>query len=282
MKGLIVCFGYVGVMILAGLVLLTHPVPTKARPDNAARIEFASYAKDKYADEFKSHAPVQDDSAEHPGYSRRGFGIVLNNGMTRCPRYVMERVTTETLEPIVPRKDAFKSDKNIPAEFRPVPSDYLNTEFDKGHQAASVYHRLSEDEQAETFLMTNMIPQHKKVNEQIWRFLEDGVKKFAADNTVVWVCTVPVWKPDSKGVLKIQTIGKNNVWVPTHCCKAVLIERPRVAPEARCWMVENVVNPKQDFDFYEVVTDQGETDTGLNFWPFLDESVAREIESRKF
>jgi endonuclease G, mitochondrial len=91
------------------------------------------------------------------------------------------------------RINAFHADTRVPSS--PTPSEYLNTHHDKGHMAPAG-DSASPEQMHETFLMTNMTPQNKNLNEVPWRLLEDKVRKqFVASGLDMWVVNVAVYSP---------------------------------------------------------------------------------------
>lgn len=104
---------------------------------------------------------------------REGY-FVGYDASAKIPAYV-----TYTLEPqnalgCWPRTDAFDSDDSI--QNGPTPSDYSNTGFDKGHAAPDGDMSWSKQVEFESFLMTNMYPQHGSLNRGIWKLLETSIR----------------------------------------------------------------------------------------------------------
>lgn len=76
-----------------------------------------------------------------------------------------------------PRTNAFVTNQFV--QNGPRPDDYAGTGYDKGHAAPDG--DLSWDQQVEyeSFLMTNMFPQHGSLNRGIWKLLETSVRGWA-------------------------------------------------------------------------------------------------------
>lgn len=62
----------------------------------------------------------------------------------------------------------------------PKPSDYIGTGYDKGHMVPAGDAK-NDLEMYDTFLMSNMTPQHPTLNRLTWRFLEDQNRYLAAE-----------------------------------------------------------------------------------------------------
>ena len=70
------------------------------------------------------------------------------------------------------RADNFRPDYRLPESFRADLEDYHRSGYDRGHLAASANHRDNDLQNSETFLLSNMSPQHADLNRRIWR--DDG------------------------------------------------------------------------------------------------------------
>ena len=119
--------------------------------------------------------------------------------------------STETFQPKtgkVERSNDFHGDSRI--KNSPVPADYNNTGYDRGHLTPAA--DASTDEQmSDTFLMTNMTPQEPTVNRNVWRLLEVKVR----DGSYRYVITGAVYSYPAK------TVGKHAVPVPVSYYKLV-------------------------------------------------------------
>ena len=90
-----------------------------------------------------------------------------------------------------PRKDSFKGDKEIPEEYRVSSDDFANSGFDKGHVCPNADRNRDPELQAETYYMTNMMPQSPNNNQQTWRFLEEYLQGLADANSEVYIIAGP-------------------------------------------------------------------------------------------
>lgn len=103
--------------------------------------------------------------------------LVAYDAQAKIPVYV-----SYTLEPTkalgcFPRTNAFVADQSI--QGGPRPDDYAGTGYDKGHAAPDGDLSWSEQVEYESFLMTNMYPQHGSLNRGIWKLLETSVRGWA-------------------------------------------------------------------------------------------------------
>lgn len=107
---------------------------------------------------------------------REGY-LVAYDAPVKIPVYV-----AYTLEPAkalgcFPRTNAFVADQSIKDGARP--DDYAGTGYDKGHAAPDGDLSWSQQVEYESFLMTNMYPQHGSLNRGIWKLLETSVRGWA-------------------------------------------------------------------------------------------------------
>jgi endonuclease G, mitochondrial len=109
------------------------------------------------------------------------------------------------------RDNEFHSDPRI--GFKPNPSQYANTGYDRGHMAPAG-DAANAKEMHETFLMTNMTPQVPSLNRESWRALEERVRKiFSETKSDMYVITIAVYA-DNKVM--------NGIPVPTAYWKVVM------------------------------------------------------------
>jgi endonuclease G len=112
---------------------------------------------------------------------------------------------------LIPRKDAFRPDTRIDPKQRAELKDYLNTGYDRGHMAPAADMSTSK-QMSESFLLTNMTPQSKVLNEQKWRLLEEHVRKTSTGLT--YVLTGALYH-------STKTVGVDKIPVPSAYYKCI-------------------------------------------------------------
>ena len=126
---------------------------------------------------------------------RQGY-LSAYDERAKIPAYVAYTLTPANALGCVARTDAFVADASVPNG--PRPDDYANTGFDKGHAAPDG--DLSWDQQVEyeSFLMTNMFPQHGSLNRGIWKLLETSIRGWAVQqNTTYTIYTGAIYGNDN-------------------------------------------------------------------------------------
>lgn len=147
---------------------------------------------------------------------------VLYSQTTKTPLVVVERLSAEQLERAkgIRRTDQFFPDPRIPASGRAELSDYrpVSDLWQRGHQAPAA-DSPTHNAMAQTFSLSNMVPQNPHSNQQTWNKVESDVRKYVrrADGNV-FVFTGPLFDA------KHKTIGQNKVWVPDRLFKLVYDE----------------------------------------------------------
>uniref|UniRef100_A0A0N5CD87 Endonuclease n=1 Tax=Strongyloides papillosus TaxID=174720 RepID=A0A0N5CD87_STREA len=172
---------------------------------------------------------------------------------TRTAHWVLEHLTPERMQysPNVDRSLCqFRPDTSIHPYFQSQNDDYKGSGYDRGHLAAAGNHRKSQLAVDQTFFLTNMSPQvGRGFNRDKWNELEIYVRKLAKKNPNVFVATGPLYIPkeekDGCKYVRYKVIGKNNVAVPTHFFKVILIEKSLNNYEMECFVLPNDVIPNE-------------------------------------
>ena len=142
---------------------------------------------------------------------------VLFSQASRTPLVVVERLDAAKVRDAKgeARTNQFYPDPRIPKSGRAELSDYRGSGFDRGHQSAAA-DSANARSMAQSFALSNMVPQSSQNNRGAWSKVEADVRKFAQRaGGSVYVFTGPIFDPG------YTTIGENKVWVPTRLFKLV-------------------------------------------------------------
>lgn len=212
------------------------------------------------------------------------------DGMTRCPRWTLERINQENLreEIGVERSDYFKEDKAIPEEFRSTLEDYKKSGWSRGHQAPSDNYMIDQGQNNATFFLSNMVPQNQAMNNGVWKKLEIWKRNLARTGVLqnnewisvqLWSVVVPLWLRDQSSPKQIKVELCGNVWVPTHLgCTALVQYRDNI--DLYAWIIPNSEAVAKDPpDKFRVSVDDLERAAGLDFWKFLDYNTQKKLEA---
>ena len=238
-------------------------------PEAIAVLAFAFAPSPRPEIAYGTPTPV---SSEHSGYVRGHCG--------KYTAWVAEYLTADLLAGSSPRAgNDFTEDPEVPCEFRARLKDYKGSPYDRGHIAPAADFHGDPMAMRECFLLSNMMPQTKQLNEYAWARLEKHVRELAsAPGAECWIFTGPAWLPRKSGSVKFKTIGESKTWVPTHCWKAVLLKRgDRV--ELYGWLLPNVDEPPDDFNDGAVAIDEIEAAAGLDLFSGLDDDLEDALEA---
>ncbi|WP_312491816.1 DNA/RNA non-specific endonuclease [Pseudomonas cremoris] len=204
---------------LSALVLLSTGVSARNLPDlystQEKRLSF-----DACADLFPAATPI--NTATVPANMKplalcSDHFAVLYSQTSKTPLVVVERLNAAQLKDAKgeERTNQFYADPRIPKGGRAELSDYRAQHMDRGHQSPAA-DAPNANAMAQSFALSNMVPQDPTNNRKIWSKVEADVRKFAVRaGGDVYVFTGPLFDTG------YSTIGDNRVWVPTRLFKLV-------------------------------------------------------------
>ncbi|MDO7852416.1 DNA/RNA non-specific endonuclease [Hymenobacter convexus] len=175
-----------------------------------------------------------------------------------------------------PRQNNFRPDAALPRQFYQVtPASYARSGFDKGHNCPSGDRTADLDANANTFLMTNMVPQAPKNNQQTWAHLEEYGRSQIQRGQEIYVIMGSYGRGGTGANGFLQTLDQGRVTVPARIWKIMVIlpdglnDLKRIAtdPAVRVLAIDtpndnNTVNP--DWRQYLTSVDKIEAATGLD------------------
>ena len=180
----------------------------------------------------------------------------------------------------IERADNFRPDYRVPQMFRADLADYQGSGYDRGHLVSSANKKETLIQNSETFLLSNMSPQVPGFNRQIWKRLEEAVRKLNDDKRVLetYVISGPIFYFDTE-VKMIGAQDDNGVTLPIpHAYfKSVLTEDDRGALHMWSFIMDNEASD-QPLETFSVPTTKIEKYAGLFLWERL---VGTEITREK-
>ncbi|WP_395606424.1 DNA/RNA non-specific endonuclease [Pseudomonas sp. B22129] len=206
---------------LSALVLLSTGAAARNLPDLYSQQE-KQLSFDSCADLFPASHPI--NTATVPATMKpmalcSDNFAVLYSQTSKTPLVVVERLNAAQLKDAKgeERTNQFYADPRIPKGARAELSDYRaqHPAMDRGHQSPAA-DAPSANAMAQSFALSNMVPQDPTNNRKIWSKVEADVRKFAVRaGGDVFVFTGPLFDAG------YATIGDNKVWVPTRLFKLV-------------------------------------------------------------
>ena len=141
-----------------------------------------------YAWEQRAPLPVQACQVHSPyGFAQtarqvqpicREAYLVAYDAPVKIPAYVAYTLTPQNALGCIARENVFVADASLGGTGA-KPDDYAGTGYDKGHAAPNGDVSYTKQVMWESFLMTNMYPQHGSLNRGIWKLLETSVRGWA-------------------------------------------------------------------------------------------------------
>ena len=122
------------------------------------------------------------------------------------------------------RVGKFAPDEELPANWTRIkPSDYTGSGFDRGHMTSSEDRSRSPEDNVQTFLMTNILPQSPDNNQGPWVQLENYCRQLARSGKELFIVSGGHGQGGiGKNGLK-ATLGQGKVLVPAVTWKVILV-----------------------------------------------------------
>ncbi|XP_055985202.1 nuclease EXOG, mitochondrial [Sorex fumeus] len=235
--------------------------------------------------------PAPDGSVEKAVLEQ--FGFPLAGTETRCytnhalsydqskrvPRWVLEHISKNKILGNADRKHCkFKPDPNISPTFSAINEDYIGSGWSRGHMAPAGNNKFSSKAMAETFYLSNIVPQNFENNAGYWNRMEMYCRELTERFEDVWIVSGPLTLPqtgsDGKKTVSYQVIGQDNVAVPSHLFKVILARRSPLSAEPLvlgAFVVPNeAIGFQSQLSEFQVSLQDLEKLSGLVFFPRLD------------
>jgi len=207
----------------------------------------------------------------------------------RTAHWVFEHLTADSVaynDKVDRSKCDFIEDQSIHPFFRSTNADYKRSGFDRGHLAAAGNHRKDQLHCQQTFLLSNMSPQvGKGFNRDSWNRLERHCRNLTKTHRNVYVCTGPLYLPrkeaDGNLYVKYQVIGANNVAVPTHFFKVIVMETDRRELLLESYIMPNApISDSTPLTAFQVPPESIERAAGLLFFDKLSRNHLKSVNGR--
>ena len=195
------------------------------------------------------------------------FDVHFNSGRGIANCAVYELALNE-LNGTVERMGEFMSDMSVKG--CPSPQDYAGSGMDRGHLVPAGDLKWSETAMWQSFMLTNVAPMHKALNEGGWAKLEEKVREWTARDSALLVFTGPVVSEDD------TTLAGGRVKVPSAYYKVVVA--PCVRPMRTIAFIYPNGHSGGRLQEYAVSIDEVEHRTGLDFFPTLSEREQQRVE----
>lgn len=218
-----------------------------------------------------------------------GYYIESYNNSRGGPNWVSWHLDASNITTTAKRVNNFAAFSNLPASFYPVQNtSYSATGFDRGHNCPSADRSSSANANSATFLMTNMIPQVPKNNQQTWGKFENYLRVQVLAGNEVYIIMGSYGKGGTGSKGYFTTINNGKITVPSNIWKVAVIipagtnDVNRVTNKTRVIAIDtpnnNSINP--DWTQYIVTVKLIEKITGYNLLSALPKNIQDVVENK--
>ena len=187
------------------------------------------------------------------------------------------------------RQDDFRPDATLPSGWYQVQANsYTGSGFDRGHNCPSADRTSTVADNSATFLMTNMMPQAPRNNQQTLANLVDYTRTFLNSGNEVYVICGSYGRGGTGTNGYATTLDQGRVTVPARCWKVVVIlaagtdDAARVTAGTRVIAIDtpNDNSISTTWGTYRTSVDAIETATGLDILSAVPTTVQQVVEAR--
>lgn len=225
-------------------------------------------------------APKARDAANYETWFRilRNDGFILGYSDLRGnPLWVEYALTSlPENEPSLKRPSRFETDwRSIN---RVSHDSYHRSGYDRGHMAPNyaISRLYGKQGQADSFLMTNISPQKSKLNQRVWQRLEEiEIQHFARRFGKVWVITGPIFSGTVERLTSDWTVEIPDTFYKIYMARP----NPDAPPITLSLVIPQTVKGKEPLMQFVTNVDHIEAQTGLDFFPDLDDKTEDAVEA---
>lgn len=203
-------------------------------------------------------------------FIERSSYIASYNKETKIPNWVAWNISADHTDGEINRFGGYLEDEEVPKP-RATKEDYKGSGWSHGHMCPAGDNKWDSLAMRETFLLTNICPQHSSLNSGLWNRIEQDCRKWAKRFGDLYIVCGPVLLNREH-----ETIGVNKIVVPEAFFKVILCLNPM--PKAIGYIVRNNEGTKKR-DQYVNTVDEVERITGIDFFPALPDDIENEVEA---
>lgn len=163
----------------------------------------------------------------------------------RVPIWVAYRLRDDDLSVDRARTECFRRDPRLQSNEAAFCEDYDEPIFDRGHMVPNASMERTEAAMINTYMFSNMVPQHDEFNRGHWARLESHVRKWAERFGEIYVISGAIFDLDGDGQrdanIDARSVApRNRVAIPTHFYKIIIRDRPNEPVESMTFLLEHV------------------------------------------
>ncbi len=228
--------------------------------------------------------PIDSDKSDDKLVQRRQY-ILSYNHLLNVPNWVAWQLNATWYGDVPRRSGKFIADTSLPSSFQIINhDDYTRSGYDRGHMVRSEERTATEEDNRSTFLMSNILPQTPKLNQQTWLSLEYECERLCkAEGKELYVIAGGVYAKQPH-----RLNGK--VAVPDSCWKIVVIldkgQKPKDISSSTKVIAVMMNNGQYDksnnsWELYKTTINAIEKSTGYDFLKDLPDALEEQIENKK-
>lgn len=225
-------------------------------------------------------APQARDATNYETWFRilRNDGFILGYSDLRGNPLWVEYALTPPPDntPSLKRPNRFETDwRSIN---RVSHDSYQQSGYDRGHMAPNyaISRLYGKEGQVDSFLMTNISPQKSKLNQRVWQRLEEvEIQHFTKRFGKVWVVTGPVFSGTVERLASDWTVEVPDAFYKIYIARP----NPNGSPIALGFLIPQTVKGKEPLMQFVTTIDHLEAQTGLDFFPDLDDKIENAMEA---
>lgn len=203
---------------------------------------------------------------------RKGYTVSYNKE-TLQPNWVAWYLTAEHTdgEWARPSGNAFHADLDVP-EPRADNTDYKGSGWSRGHMCPAGDNKWDDEAMYESFLLTNVCPQHDRLNSGDWNDIEQDCRRWARKYGGIYIVCGPIFYRKEH-----ETIGYNRIPVPEAFFKVVLCLEG--TPKGIGFICKNTEGNRKT-DFYVNSISQVERITGYSFFQNIPKNIIKDVKDK--
>jgi endonuclease G len=200
--------------------------------------------------------------------------LVAYDEMRENPVWAAYRIPGKRIYGTLPRPARFATDTRTKA--RVTHSNYTLTGYDRGHIVPNlaIASRFGVEAQAETFLMSNIVPQKPALNQGPWRLLEETLSETTAIRcTDIWVIVGPIYE----GPVKKLPSGS----VVPSAFFMLIADETAEGPRLQAFIMPQTTKRGANFRDFRTSVREVQAKTGLDFYWELPDALENRLEGER-
>jgi len=236
--------------------------------------------------------PIAIAGATHEHLLHQKDYLIWYDDDLRVPLWVSYKLTKKNILREQDRVECFRPDPRLPAAAAAVCTDYLEKTFDQGHLAPNADFKGTEAMMINTYLYSNMTPQHDTFNRHTWERLEALVRMWTQKRGDLFVITGSVFDQNGDHMRDADSAAQRvpptrRVAIPTHFYKIIFKKKMLGASDSIAILLPHDDAPHNGDAWIAYVTSHittiGEIErvTGIDFLPRVGGAKRTAMENFK-